>query len=336
MTSIAKTSGFLPIISALIGNAIICSLKFTGFFITGSSALFSEAIHSLADTANQSLLMIGVKKSLKKPDKYFPYGYGRERFVWALISACGIFFIGCGITVYHGVTILLQPEHLVFHPIIFYVLGIALIVESFTCYLAYRDLKNNTTEKKFRKILHHGDPATIAVLYEDGLAVLGVLIAFSSVVLTYFTKQSYWDALGSIIIGLLLGVAAIILISKNRDYLLTRSIPKEIEAAVIEMLKNEPTIEKVLDFKSSVIDINKYLIKCEIEFNASALIKNLERNGFLEKEYLLVSKDYESFMKFCVEYMDRVPRMIGSEIDQIEKRIHKEFPQIAFIDIEIN
>ncbi len=336
MHKFLKSSGSIPTLLAFFGNLIVTVAKFFGFFVSGSAALFSEAIHSIADTSNQFLLLVGVYKSTKQADEDYNYGYGRERFVWALISACGIFFVGCGVTVYHGLQILIHPEEIIFHTVIFYILAISFVVEFSTFYIAYIHLKKQSGEKTFHKILKNGDPTTLAVFYEDGLAVLGIFIAVIGIVLSNITGQSYWDALSSILIGIMLGVMAIVLISKNRNYLLTKSIPEDIQERVIEILETEPTIEKVLDFKSSVVDINKYLIKCDVEFNAAALMKHLDQHNFLDNEYENVKENYNEFMRFCVDYMDRVPRMVGREIDKIEKKIKSEFPQIIFIDIEIN
>ncbi|MFA5109157.1 MAG: cation transporter [Patescibacteria group bacterium] len=332
----AKISGFFPVLAALIGNAVICAAKFFGFLISGSGAMFSEAIHSLADTANQSLLAIGVRQSIKKPDRLYPYGHGKERFIFALISACGIFFIGCGITIYHGLISLLEHQEIHFSPLNLYILAAALLIESFTWWLAVKDLKKHFPNAKLKKVLAEADPTTLAVVYEDGLAVLGVFIAFFSIILSYLTGNTYWDAAGSIIIGLLLGVAAIMLIAKNRDYLITKSIPADIEEIVKDILNADPTVEKVLDFKSAVLDVDKYLIKCDVEFNASALIKGLAKHRFFENEYEEVKESYENFMRFSVDYMDRVPRLVGQKIDELEKKIRAEVPQAVFIDIEIN
>jgi len=331
-----KISGFLPVLAAFSGNVIVCIAKFAGFFISGSGAMFSEAIHSLADTANQFLLIVGVRLSIKKPNSLYPYGHGKERFIWALISACGIFFIGCGITTYHGIQSLVNHPEVHFNSWNLYILVAAFIIESFTLWLAVRDLKEHFPNARLKKILAEADPTTLAVVYEDGLAVLGVTIAFFSVVLTYLTGNIYWDAFGSIIIGLLLGVAAVILIAKNRDYLITKAIPVEIEDLIKDILNSEPTIEKVLDFKSAVLDVDKYLIKCDVEFNASALMKEFNQHHFLENEYEEVKESYENFMKFSVDYMDRVPRLVGKKIDEIEKRIRTQVPKAVFIDIEIN
>ncbi len=331
-----KISGFLPVLAAFSGNTIVCVAKFVGFFISGSGAMFSEAIHSLADTANQFLLIIGVRLSIKKPNELYPYGHGKERFIWALISACGIFFIGCGITTYHGIQSLINHPEIHFSSLNLYILTAAFVIESFTLWLAISDLKEHFPEARLKKVLAEADPTTLAVIYEDGLAVLGVAIAFASIVLTYLTGNIYWDAIGSITIGLLLGVAAIILIAKNRDYLITKAIPVEVEDLIKDILNNEPTIEKVLDFKTAVLDVDKYLIKCDVEFNASALMKEFNQHHFLENEYEEVKESYENFMKFSVDYMDRVPRLVGKKIDEIEKKIRAQVPQAVFIDIEIN
>jgi len=335
----ARVSGLLPVIAAFIGNFLVCVAKFAGFFVSGSGAMFSEAIHSFADTANQLLLVIGVRKSLKKPDKDFNYGYGKERFIWAMISACGIFFIGCGVTVYRGASSLMGPAEIHFSYWTIGILLASLVIESSTFLLAVRELRGHLVHKakmKLKDALASADPATLAVLYEDGLAVLGILIALASIILAYRTGHAYYDAIGSILIGLLLGVMAIILIAKNRDYLITKAIPDEIEEIVKDILNADPTIEKVLDFKSAVLDVDKYLIKCDVEFNASALLSEMSGHNFFKNEYEEVKESYENFMKFSADYMDRVPHLVGKRIDEIEKKIRAKVPQAVFIDIEIN
>lgn len=331
-----KISGLLPIIAAFFGNAVVCVAKFVGFVMTGSGAMFSEAVHSFADTANQSLLIIGVKKTKKQPNHLFPYGYGRERFIWALISACGIFFIGAGVTIYHGVEALINKPEIHFNIWNLYILLAAFIIESFTLWLAFKDVRKHYPQNTWKDIFKKADPTTLAVIYEDGLAVIGVALAGASIILSRVTGQIFWDAIGSIAIGLSLGVAAIILIAKNRNYLITKCIPEEDEKLVLQVLNSDPTIEKVLDFKSAVLDVDKYLIKCDIEFNASALMKEFNKHHFLENEYEEVKESYENFLKFSVEYMDRVPRLVGRKIDDIEKKIRAKVPEAIFIDIEIN
>jgi len=331
-----KVSGLLPVIAAFSGNAIVFVAKLAGFLATGSGAMFSEAVHSLADTANQSFLIIGVRRTTKKPTRLYPYGHGKERFIWALISACGIFFIGCGVTVYHGIDSLINKPEVHFNAWNLYILLGAFIIESFTFWLAWRDLKHHYPHHKIKTIFKKADPTTLAVIYEDGLAIVGVFVAGLSIILAKVTGETFWDAIGSIAIGLSLGAAAIMLIAKNRDYLITKAIPEEDEEAIREILEGDPTIEKVLDFKSAVLDVDKYLIKCDVEFNASSLMKELNQHHFLRNEYEEVQESYENFLKFSVDYMDRVPRLVGNRIDEIEKKIRAKVPEAILIDIEIN
>ncbi len=202
-----KVSGLLPVVAALIGNAVVCSAKFVGFFFTGSGALFSEAIHSFADTANQFLLVIGVRQSSKAADKEFNYGYGKERFIWALISACGIFFIGCGITVYHGIAALIHEPEIHFNIWAIIILVVSFIIEFSTFLIAVREIRGHllkSPKMKLKKALAEADPSVLAVLYEDGLAVIGIIIALISLSLVYYTGKTYWDAVGSILIGIYL------------------------------------------------------------------------------------------------------------------------------------
>ncbi len=330
-----RTHGFISVFFALLGNTVITVIKFFGFYLSGSSVLFSEAVHSFADTMNQSLLMVGIKKSAKKADEEFVYGYGQERFLWALISACGIFFLGAGVTVSQGIEALRHPKSIELSPLIFAILIISFILESFSFYTAWHELRASSSGSVANSF-KHGDPTTIAVLYEDGIALLGVLVALVSIILSRATGNHYWDGIGSIVIGLMLAGIAVMLINKNRGFLIKRAIPEEIKERAIEILKADPVVEKVLDFKSAVLDIGSYRIKCEVEFNGSALMKEIYKSVSLKEEFEKVSEDYEEFKKFFVENIDRLPRLIGKRIDEIEKKIKTEIPGIIHIDIEIN
>jgi zinc transporter 9 len=331
-----KIRGFRPVLAALLGNIFIAIIKFVAFFFSGSVALFSEAIHSVADSFNQLLLMIGIKRSIKKPDKEYIYGYGRERFFWALISACGIFFIGAGAIIYNGVDSLLRARTMLDHPIVYIVLALSFTIELITFLIAVRELKRQYPTEKLIHLIRTGDPSTLAVVYEDGLAVIGVLVAFAAIIISRLTGQHYWDALGSITIGLLLAAIAVILIAKNRQFLLGKAIPPDLQDKIIRLLESDPAIDSVIDFKSTVLDIGVYRIKCSIEFNGSALLSEVYKNASLQDEYDEVKDDFEEFKKFCVDYADRVPRLVGRKIDEIETRIRTENKGIKYIDIELN
>ena len=329
-------NGQRPVVAALTGNVIVTLIKAAVAVTSGSSAMFSEAVHSLADTLNQSLLLIGVRRSRKEADEEFGYGYGFERFFWALISACGIFFVGAGITVYHGVSTLLHPGEVNITIVTFFVLAVSFVIELWTFRIASRELVRAYPALSWWERLDHADPTTLAVCLEDGIAVVGVVIAACAIFASYLTSNVVWDACGSIAIGVLLAAAAVVLIMKNRQYLIGRSIPEKERQAIVELLEHEPAIERVIDFKSTVLDIGVYRIKCEVEFNGSALLDEAYQQEYLKDHFSEISGDYEEFKKFCVDYADRIPRLMGKKIDEIEAALRQKFPHVRHIDIEIN
>ncbi len=335
MTSV-RPAGLLAVLAALSGNIFITLIKMTGFFLTGSSALFSEAVHSAADTGNQALLLIGIKRSQRKANKNYHYGFGQERFFWALISACGIFFLGAGITLYRGFMSLVRPEIITFNSVSFLILGISMVVETMTLVFAYQEIKKQSPETGFLNILHSGDTTTLAVIYEDGVGVFGSFVAAVSIALSWVTGNPVWDAIGSLLIGLLLVGVAIMLMIKNRSFLMDKAMPSHLEEQVIAILNQEVAIEKVIDFKSTVLGMNIYRVKCEVEFNGIELLREINKYGELREDFETIGGDYAQFVRFCTEFSDRAPRLIGTKINEIEKRIKEKMPHVRHIDIEIN
>lgn len=334
--ALRQAAGFWPVVAAIGGNAIVTVSKFGAALVSGSSSMFSEAVHSLADTLNQVLLLVGLTRSLKKADESFEYGYGSERFFWALISAVGVFFVGAGITAYKGITSLTHPEEIEFSLIVYIVLVVAFIIELYTFRIAARSLRKTHPEASWLERLRLADPMTLAVYLEDAVAVAGLVIAGIAVSATYYTEDPIYDATGSLVISLALAVTALTLIVKNRSYLLGHSMPDELQEEVVELLEADPAIEKVVDFKSTVLGWGVYRIKCEVEFNGGVLLREAYRRGRMRAEYEEIRSDYEAFKKFCAEYADRIPRLIGKKIDEIEKRIREKHPTIRHIDIELN
>ncbi len=323
------------VVYAFSGNLLITILKFIGYFISFSPSLFGEAIHSLADTCNQGLLWLGIKRSKKKADEDFSYGYGAERFFWAVVSACGIFFLGAGVTIFHGFDSLMHPGQ---HDVTFFVyliLFISFVIESFTLWKAYTEIhfdRDNT----FRENLKNADPVSVAVFYEDSVAVLGIIVATLGIMISKLTGIYTFDAVGSIIIGSLLAIIAGILLNINRKYLLGKAIPKEMKEDIIKFLEKDAHIDKVIDFKSEVLDVGKYLIKCEIEFNGYALVNDIFKTEDMEWNFENVQGDYEEFKKFVIYQTNQTPRLVGRVIDGLEKKITDKYPQIVHIDLEIN
>ncbi len=330
------THGNKSVIAALVGNFFVTILKTIVAAFSGSASMFAESVHSFADTLNQSLLLIGLKRSKKPADDIRGYGYGIERFFWSLISACGILFIGAGITIYHSISSLMDHSHAIheFNYISILVLVLAFIIEGVTLFIALKELRAG---RKFsKKIFADADPVTLAVVYEDGAAVLGVLVVLIAQGLVYFTGNYIYDPIAGIIVGLILGFLAVILIKKNHGYIIGKSLDEETTEEVIEFLLKDPCVEHICEFKSVAIDVNKYRIYTTVEWNGSPLYGEIYEEGDLKEEFDNIKDDFKEFTKLMFRTTDRIPRLVGNHIDKIEKQIREEFPQIAYIDIEIN
>lgn len=321
------------VIIAIVGNACVMCAKFVAFFATGSGALFSEGVHTFADLLNQILLLIGIKRSAIDADDKFAYGYGAERYVWALISAVGIFFLGCGVTLYHGVSSLLHGSE----PMTHYgwavgVLIVSFIIEFFVLAVAVRSVRKSADGKPlFAYMKTEADPAIVAVVLEDSAACLGVLIALASIALTKFTGHQYWDAVGSITIGLLLGLIAFWLIQRNRSILIGESVPPHIRSQLLKIMSDNPAVEEVVDLRTRILDTNTYRIKADIHFDGSALAE--QKRHELRAEYDKIQK-YEDFEAFAIRYADEIVDLLADEIDKIERNIRAEIPQAEHMDLE--
>ncbi len=303
---------------AITANTLVCILKFMVAFAGGSAAMLAEAIHSLADTANQALLWVGIRRSEIGPSREFPFGRGQERFVWGLISACGIFFVGAGVTIYHGIIGLLHPEMPNIDLWTLAVLMFALMAEGISFLVAL-------------KAKRQGDTANLAVLMEDGAAVFGVFLAGAAIALTKYTGQPFWDAVGSIIVGIMLAVIAIILIRENLLYLIEKASPEELQEEVQKEIEHLPLVEHIKDIRMIVLTPDSHHIRAEVELNGYLLVREMEdslREDFREIE------DFGDFLQFCASFANRVTRTVGAKIDEMEEQLKKKMPYLKHVDIK--
>lgn len=331
MAGSSKTS----VISAIGGNALVMISKFVAFGITGSGAMLSEGIHSAADVLNQVLLLIGLTRAQKGRTTQRPVGHGREQYIWALISAVGIFFLGCGVTVYHGIEGLLHPpEELGDLTWAIVVLVFSLLVEGSIFVLALRGLQREAAGRPFFAFLQtEADPSAAAVLLEDAAACLGILFALTGIVLTQVTGQLFWDGLASIAVGLLLGAVAIYLIARNHSLLVGEAAPVDVSERVKGIIENSEVVEEVVKFQARKIDLKTYDIMAHVEFDGFVLAQRFEPQ--LKEAYAQI-EDWDQFRDFAGRYADDVIQAVGDEIDRIEEEIKAEIPQARFIDLETN
>ncbi|CAA0829543.1 60S ribosomal protein L7-4 [Striga hermonthica] len=247
--------------------------------------MLAEVVHSVADFANQALLAYGLSSSRRAPDALHPYGYSKERFVWSLISAVGIFCFGSGATIVHGIQNLWTsqpPEHIEYAAL---VIGGSFIIEGASLIVAIHAVRKGAAAEgmKVRDYVWRGhDPTSVAVMTEDGAAVTGLAIAGASLVAVNTTGNAIYNPIGSIIVGNLLGMVAIFLIQRNRHALIGRAIDNHDMERVLRFLKNDPVVDAVYDCKSEVIGPGFFRFKAEIgEEVVTALGSEVDR---LEKE----------------------------------------------------
>ena len=191
----------LVIYAALTGNSLIAVMKFIAASVTGSSAMFSEGIHSVVDTGNQVLLLYGLKQSKKLADDRFPFGHGKEIYFWSFVVAIMIFAVGAGISIYEGVHRLTEPAPLENLLVNYIVLGLAIVFEGGAWLFAYKEFKQAKGKIGFIEAVKRGkDPSMFVVLFEDSAAMLGLLVALLATALTQLTGNLYFDGVASIVI----------------------------------------------------------------------------------------------------------------------------------------
>lgn len=320
------------VLLAVIGNAFLTALKFTAFAFSASGSMFSEAIHSLADTANQTLLFIGIRRSERAPNALFPYGFGGERYLFALLSAVGIFVLGCGVTIYHGIHLLRNPVELHVAWYVFAVLGVAFVVDGFVLSRAIAAIHEVRGHESFLGYLRGtSDPTVAAVLLEDGVACLGVLIAMGGIGLSVVLESPVPDAIATLIIGAMMGLIAIWLGLKNRSLIVGRAIPAPLQQQIVEYLLEQPTVQAVRNTASRVVGAGTYRFKAEVDWNGAVLAER--QLGWVESAERDLSTA-EQRATFTRELGERITDALGDEIDRIEHELRTRFPELKYLDFE--
>lgn len=240
------TSSKLPIYSALIANFLIAVTKFIAAAVTGSSAMISEGIHSLVDSGNEILLLVGIKRSQKPADEQRPFGYGRELYFWAFIVSVLIFAVGGGISFYEGVTHLQHP-HVIKNPRWNYiVLAAAIVFDGISFIIALKEFNRHRGSTPFwEEVRKSKDPTTFVVLFEDAADVLGLLTAFLGVFLGHVLQNPFFDGCASIIIGAILTFIAWVLARESRSLLMGETLSPAVLDKVTALCLSEEIVLKV-------------------------------------------------------------------------------------------
>jgi cation diffusion facilitator family transporter len=266
------------IYAALAGNTIIAIIKFVAAALTGSSAMLSEGIHSLVDTGNQVLLLVGIRRSRRPPGPNFPYGHGKEVYFWSFVVAILIFAVGAGVSVYEGIMHLLHPVQLENPMLNYIVLGLAMLFEGIAWSVALKEFRKVKGPLGYFQAVHRGkDPTMFVVLFEDSAAILGLFVAFVGILLTQLTGLSQIDAVASIIIGLILGGTAAWLAIETQSLLIGEAARRDVVAGIRQIAGKCACVERVNEVLTMHMGPEFILVNISMDFRDSLSVGQLER-----------------------------------------------------------
>jgi cation diffusion facilitator family transporter len=244
----ATAGGSLTVLIALGANLLVAVAKTFASVITGSASMVAEAAHSWADFGNEIFLLIADRRSMRQRDDPHPLGYGREAYVWSMFAAFGIFTAGAVVSIWHGIQELLAPEDATDFGVAYVVLALAFVLEGFSFLQAFHQARAGGKRRGVGTgfyALTSSNATLRAVFAEDAAALVGLAIAFLGILLHQLTGLAAFDAVGSILVGVLLGVVAIVLIDRNRRFLIGEVPDATLRDLVLTGLLARPEIERV-------------------------------------------------------------------------------------------
>jgi cation diffusion facilitator family transporter len=251
-----SSESLVTVIVAFGANLLIAVAKSVAAAITGSASLVAEAAHSWADAGNEVFLLVANRRSARPADPQHPFGHGREAYVWSLFAALGLFVAGSAVSITHGVQELINPEPASDYLIGYLVLALSFVLEGISFSQSIRQARPEAASFD-RDLIEHvmvtSDPTLRAVFFEDAAALTGLVIAAAGLGLHELTGSPTPDAIGSILVGILLGVVALVLINRNRRFLVGQEADPRVRAAVIQQLLEQPEVARVTYLRLEVV-----------------------------------------------------------------------------------
>jgi cation diffusion facilitator family transporter len=259
------------IAAAFLANTGIAIAKFAGFAVTGAASLLAEAIHSVADAGNQGLLFLGGHRAKRAADETHPFGYGRERYFWSFIVAMVLFSLGGLFALYEGIEKLRHPHELESPAIAIGILALAIVLEVFSFRTAIKEASHVRGEESWWQFIRHSkSPELPVVLLEDLGALVGLLFALAGVTAAIVTGEERWDAAGSIAIGSLLVVIAIVLAIEMKSLLIGESASRGNDTAIRTAITSGPEVTRVIHLRTQHIGPDELLVAAKAEFSATS------------------------------------------------------------------
>ena len=265
------------VIAALVGNFLIAMTKFAAALLTGSSAMLSEGVHSLVDTGNQALMLLGMKRAQRPASAGFPFGHGKEIYFWSFMVALLLFGLGAGVSIWEGVWHIQHPAEMTRPVVAYTVLLASLVFEGISFSIALKEFDKERNGLGYLEAARRGkNPVFFVVLFEDGAAMLGLLTALAGVTLTHLTGSPIWDGLASIIIGLVLAATAIWLARETMGLLIGEGADKTVVAAIRSCAVAHPQIENINEIATLHMGPDFIVVNMSLDFSDQLGIGELE------------------------------------------------------------
>ena len=277
----AEGDSTLTVLVAFGANLVVALAKTFAAVVSGSASMTAEAAHSWADTGNEIFLLVANRRSVHERDDRRPLGYGREAYVWSLLAAVGLFVVGAAVSIWRGVTELLHgddaPED---YRLAYLVLAIAFVLEGASLLQSLRQLRRDARTYEsdvLEYAFQTSDPTVRAVFAEDSAALVGIVIAFLGILLHQVTGDVVWDAIGSILVGGLLGVVAVILINRNRVFLTGEPGPPRLQQALRDQLASFPEVASVRFLRPEFIGPKQIFVIASVDLVGDAVESSIAR-----------------------------------------------------------
>ena len=280
----------IAVYGAVVANLGIAIAKFVAAAVTGSSAMLSEGIHSVVDTGNQGLLLLGIRRSRAPADEDHPFGHGKELYFWSLVVAVVLFGVGGGLAIYEGIIRVLSPAPIE-NPLVSYVvLALAFVLEASSFTVAVRELiKEAAGRSLVRTVRYSKDPSLPTVLFEDSAALIGLVAAFVGIYLAEATGDSRFDGVGSLVIGVVLAVVAVVLAYESRGLLIGERAEPELGERIRAVVESDPGVTTLIELRTMLIGPRRVLVSLRAAFNGrsgtdieKAVARLRERLGEIE------------------------------------------------------
>jgi cation diffusion facilitator family transporter len=263
-----ESHGNRAVVAAMLSNAAIAAAKFVGFVLTHSSAMLAEGVHSVADTGNQALLLLGGRRAKKKANEEHPFGYGRERYFWSFVVALVLFSLGSLFAIYEALHKLDHPEKLEDPKIAIGILAFAILAEGFSFRTAIKETRAVKGDATYRQFIRHAKvPELPVVLLEDLGALTGLVIALGAIITSDVTGNPNWDAYGTLTIGVLLGIIAIVLVIEMKSLLIGESASRKQREAIQAAIEIEPGVVQLIHMRTEHLGPDELLVCAKVEFD---------------------------------------------------------------------